>query len=71
MPTSILIGQHSKCAKFVIGKKSAAGDKPAIKRNDKAISWDRLPYATMPILTTSDADQQKAHVRRSLSTSAL
>jgi len=51
---------EDKCAKFVAGKKSAVGDKTATKRNDKAISWTRLPFATAPILTTSDADAQKA-----------
>ena len=53
----------SKCNKFVIGKKSAVGDKPAIKRHDKPISWDRLPFATNPLHTTHDAEVQKAKVR--------
>ncbi|KAJ7134305.1 hypothetical protein C8R44DRAFT_770123 [Mycena epipterygia] len=51
---------EDKCSKFVLGKKSAMGDKPATKRNEKPISWTRLPYATAPILTTSDAESQKA-----------
>ncbi|KAK7023031.1 sister chromatid cohesion protein [Favolaschia claudopus] len=50
---------EDKCAKFVLGKKSAAGDKAVNKRNEKPISWTRLHYATAPILTTSDADAQK------------
>lgn len=61
---SIDLGPNcSKCNKFVIGKKSAIGDKPAIKRHDKPISWDRLPFATNPLHTTHDAEVQKAKVR--------
>ncbi|KAJ6620718.1 hypothetical protein B0H10DRAFT_1911606 [Mycena sp. CBHHK59/15] len=51
---------EEKCSKFVLGKKSAVGDKAATKRNEKPISWARLPYATTPILTSSDVDAQKA-----------
>ncbi|KAG6919647.1 hypothetical protein DXG01_003511 [Tephrocybe rancida] len=52
---------EDKCSKFSIGKKSAVGDKPAVKRYDNVmISWDRLPFATNPILTTDDVDTQKA-----------
>ncbi|KAK1217276.1 Sister chromatid cohesion protein 2 [Marasmius sp. AFHP31] len=50
---------EEKCSKFVPGKKSAAGDKPASKRNDRPISWERLPFATKPILTTEDCEAQK------------
>ncbi|KAF8158512.1 hypothetical protein B0H34DRAFT_797892 [Crassisporium funariophilum] len=50
---------EDKCNKFVIGKKSAIGDKAAAKRHDNPISWNRLPFATTPLLTTSDADIQK------------
>ena len=52
----------SKCNKFVVGKKSAIGDKPATKRHENPISWERLPYATMPILTSLDVDAQKNRV---------
>ncbi|KAF7357525.1 Sister chromatid cohesion protein [Mycena sanguinolenta] len=41
-------------------KKTTAGDKAVTKRHEKPISWTRLHYATAPILTTSDADAQKA-----------
>ncbi|KAJ6584574.1 hypothetical protein B0H19DRAFT_980202 [Mycena capillaripes] len=51
---------EEKCTKFVLGKKTAAGDKAVTKRNEKPISWTRLPFATEPILTTSDVDVQKA-----------
>ncbi|KAF8208426.1 hypothetical protein K438DRAFT_2012502 [Mycena galopus ATCC 62051] len=51
---------EEKCSKFVLGKKTAAGDKATTKRHEKPISWTRLPYATAPILTTSDVDAQKA-----------
>jgi cohesin loading factor subunit SCC2 len=50
---------EDKCNKFVIGKKSAIGDKLATKRNDAPISWARLPYALTPLHTTQDAEQQK------------
>ncbi|KAF9457433.1 hypothetical protein BDZ94DRAFT_1326256 [Collybia nuda] len=50
---------EDKCNKFSIGKKSTIGDKPAIKRNEKPISWDRLPFATTPLLTTEDVEKQK------------
>lgn len=52
----------SKCNKFSLGKKSAVGDRPAIKRNEKAISWDRLPFATAPLLTSEDVEVQKIRV---------
>jgi len=51
---------EDKCNKFVLGKKSAIGDKPAVKRHDKPVSWDRLPFATAQILTTEDVENQKA-----------
>ncbi|KJA17973.1 hypothetical protein HYPSUDRAFT_205707 [Hypholoma sublateritium FD-334 SS-4] len=51
---------EDKCNKFVIGKKSAIGDKPATKRNDNPISWARLSFATDRLHTTQDADLQKA-----------
>ncbi|KAJ3525731.1 hypothetical protein NMY22_g10453 [Coprinellus aureogranulatus] len=51
---------EDKCNKFVIGKKSAIGDKPTVKRHENPISWDRLPYAVNPIHTSHDAAAQKA-----------
>ncbi|KAJ7366455.1 hypothetical protein DFH08DRAFT_1003444, partial [Mycena albidolilacea] len=51
---------EDKCSKFVLGKKTAAGDKAVTKRHEKPIAWTRLPFATTPILTTSDGDAQKA-----------
>ncbi|KAF8636245.1 hypothetical protein AX17_003730 [Amanita inopinata Kibby_2008] len=74
MRTSVIIGMamllkahlktlyslsEDKCVKFVVGKKSAIGDKPAIKRHDNPITWERLPYATAPILTSLDVDAQE------------
>lgn len=56
----------SKCSKFVTGKKSAAGDKPAVKRHEKPISWARLPFATVPVLTTDDMKVQKTRVSHCL-----
>jgi cohesin loading factor subunit SCC2 len=51
-----------KCSKFVSGKKTAIGDKPANKRHEKAILWERLPFATTPLLTTNDVHVQKTRV---------
>ncbi|KAG6853819.1 radiation sensitive protein rad9 [Blastosporella zonata] len=52
---------EDKCSKFSLGKKSAIGDKPAMKRHDNVtISWERLPFAMNPILTTEDVESQKA-----------
>ncbi|KAG6859589.1 radiation sensitive protein rad9, partial [Termitomyces sp. T159_Od127] len=52
---------EDKCSKFSLGKKSAIGDKPAMKRHDgMIISWERLPFALNPLLTTDDIENQKA-----------
>ncbi|KDR82399.1 hypothetical protein GALMADRAFT_220397 [Galerina marginata CBS 339.88] len=51
---------EDKCNKFVIGKKSVIGDKPATKRHDNPISWTRLAFATSPLHTTEEANAQKA-----------
>ncbi|KAG6831056.1 hypothetical protein H0H87_006298, partial [Tephrocybe sp. NHM501043] len=52
---------EEKCSKFSLGKKSAIGDKPAMKHHDNfTLSWERLPFAMNPILTTEDVETQKA-----------
>ncbi|KAG6812718.1 radiation sensitive protein rad9 [Tricholoma furcatifolium] len=52
---------EEKCSKFSLGKKSAIGDKPAVKRHDNmTLSWGQLPFALNPILTTEDVESQKA-----------
>ncbi|TFK52693.1 hypothetical protein OE88DRAFT_1628274 [Heliocybe sulcata] len=51
---------EEKCSKWVPGKKSALGDRPATKRHEHPISWDRLPFATRPILTSEDMDDQRS-----------
>lgn len=51
---------EEKCSKWVPGKKSALGDKPATKRHEHPISWDRLPFALRPILTSEDMENQRA-----------
>lgn len=51
-----------KCAKFVVGKKSALGDRPANRKHERPITWDRLPFATSPLLTSEDADVQRVKV---------
>ncbi|CCM06130.1 uncharacterized protein FIBRA_08379 [Fibroporia radiculosa] len=50
---------EEKCAKWVVGKKSAVGDRPATRRNEQPISWDRLPFAAAPLLTSADLDAQR------------
>ncbi|KAI5117240.1 hypothetical protein M0805_001558 [Coniferiporia weirii] len=49
---------EEKCQKFVMGKKSAAGDRPATRRRDGAISWERMPFAVKPILTADEVEAQ-------------
>lgn len=48
-----------KCSKWVIGKKTAIGDKAAIRRSEQGISWERLPFATRPIVTSQDMTEQR------------
>ncbi|OAX39889.1 hypothetical protein K503DRAFT_738603 [Rhizopogon vinicolor AM-OR11-026] len=50
---------EEKCSKFVLGKKSAIGDKPAIKRHQLPIIWSRLPYATTPLMQSHDLKAQR------------
>ncbi|KAG1898204.1 uncharacterized protein F5891DRAFT_490571 [Suillus fuscotomentosus] len=45
---------EEKCSKFVLGKKSAIGDKPAIRRHQLPITWTRLPYATTSLIHEHD-----------------
>lgn len=45
---------EEKCSKFVLGKKSAIGDKPAIRRHQLPIAWTRLPYATTSLAEEHD-----------------
>ena len=53
----------SKCSKWVPGKKSALGDKPATKRREVPLVWDRIPHATLPIRTEEEAIVQQAKVK--------
>jgi len=50
---------EEKCGKWVPGKKSALGDKPAIKRHIKPVSWDRMPFTHLPIVTVGDVTIRK------------
>ncbi|KAG8214779.1 hypothetical protein J3R82DRAFT_9915 [Butyriboletus roseoflavus] len=50
---------EEKCSKFVPGKKNAVGDKPAIKRHQLPISWDRLPFAMAPLILPEHLAVQK------------
>ncbi|KAI0366939.1 hypothetical protein BV20DRAFT_951369 [Pilatotrama ljubarskyi] len=49
---------EEKCSKFVIGKKSAVGDRPATRKHERPLSWERLPFATTPMLTSEDVTAQ-------------
>ncbi|KAF7422876.1 Sister chromatid cohesion protein 2 [Pleurotus ostreatus] len=51
---------EDKCNKFIIGKKSALGDKAAVRRHETPISWERLPFASTPLLTSEDMAAQRA-----------
>lgn len=48
----------SKCSKWVAGKKSAIGDKAAVRKIDRPLVWDALPFATKAISTPEDVAQQ-------------
>ncbi|CAE6449430.1 unnamed protein product [Rhizoctonia solani] len=50
---------EDKASRFVPGKKTAAGDKAASARHDKAISWERVTFATRVGKTTSDVTVQE------------
>ncbi|OBZ71396.1 Protein rad9 [Grifola frondosa] len=50
---------EEKCSKWVMGKKSAVGDKAATRRHERPLSWERLPFATAPMLTNEDAAVQR------------
>ncbi|KAI0643094.1 hypothetical protein C8Q79DRAFT_1002826 [Trametes meyenii] len=49
---------EEKCLKFVIGKKSAVGDRPATRKHERPLSWERLPFASAPMLTSEDTAVQ-------------
>ncbi|RDX49866.1 hypothetical protein OH76DRAFT_1556053 [Lentinus brumalis] len=51
---------EEKCSKFVVGKKSAVGDRPATRKHERPISWDSLPFATAQMVTSEDAAAQTA-----------
>ncbi|KAI0770449.1 hypothetical protein C8Q74DRAFT_1202231 [Fomes fomentarius] len=51
---------EEKCSKFVIGKKSAVGDRPATRKHERPLAWDALPSATAPMVTSEDAAAQIA-----------
>jgi len=50
---------EEKCSKFVVGKKSNVGDRPATRRKDVPICWERMPFAAKPVLTQEDVEEQK------------
>lgn len=46
------------------------GDRPASRRNEKPLVWERVPFAIIPILTTQDLLAQRDKVRADLSSSS-
>ncbi|ELU38190.1 proline-rich protein Rad9 [Rhizoctonia solani AG-1 IA] len=50
---------EEKASRFVPGKKTAAGDKPASARHDRPISWERVTFATRIGKTTGDVSIQE------------
>ncbi|KAJ3848406.1 hypothetical protein EV368DRAFT_49356 [Lentinula lateritia] len=55
---------EEKCGKFNHTKKSTIGDKPALRRHDNPITWDRLPFAVKPVLTSEDVKEQKERFKK-------
>ncbi|KAF5376813.1 hypothetical protein D9757_008902 [Collybiopsis confluens] len=54
---------EEKCSKFSLSKKSAVGDKAAVKRHSQPINWERLPFAVKPVLTSVDVKEQRERFR--------
>ncbi|KZT11764.1 uncharacterized protein LAESUDRAFT_733751 [Laetiporus sulphureus 93-53] len=50
---------EEKCSKWVVGKKTAVGDRPATRRHERPMLWERLPFATEPLLTSADVESQR------------
>ncbi|KAG9101090.1 Sister chromatid cohesion protein 2 [Ceratobasidium sp. 370] len=50
---------EEKASRWVPGKKSAVGDKPAVARHDKPIAWERVPFATRAGKTAEDVRAQE------------
>lgn len=50
---------EDKCSKWVPGKKSALGDKLAVKRHANPITWDRMPYIHSAIVSSEDVSSRK------------
>ncbi|KZV76249.1 hypothetical protein PENSPDRAFT_646530 [Peniophora sp. CONT] len=50
---------EDKCLKYQPGKKSAVGDKAAVRRSGAPLSWDRLPFATAALETVDAMAQQR------------
>ncbi|QRW06425.1 proline-rich protein Rad9 protein [Ceratobasidium sp. AG-Ba] len=50
---------EEKASRWVPGKKSAVGDKPAVARNEKPIAWDRVVFAVRVGKTAEDVRAQE------------
>ncbi|VDC04583.1 unnamed protein product [Peniophora sp. CBMAI 1063] len=50
---------EEKCLKYHPGKKSAVGDKAAVRRSGAPLNWERLPFATAALNTVEDISQQR------------
>ncbi|EJU03190.1 ARM repeat-containing protein [Dacryopinax primogenitus] len=50
---------EEKCLKFVIGKKSNLGDRPAMRKHDYPMDYERLPFAMTSLVTMEDLRTQR------------
>ncbi|KZP01340.1 hypothetical protein CALVIDRAFT_492971 [Calocera viscosa TUFC12733] len=50
---------EEKCLRFVIGKKSNLGDRPALRKHDYAMDYERLPFAMASLVTMEDLRTQR------------
>lgn len=61
---------EAKLAKFVVGKKSAHGDRAAVRRAEAPLalgedSYERLPFAISPMKSDEELIEQRDMVSRS------
>ena len=46
----------------MIGKKSNVGDRAAVRKHERPLTWDTLPFAITPIVTSEDSAAQTRRV---------
>ncbi|KAI0088475.1 hypothetical protein BDY19DRAFT_165528 [Irpex rosettiformis] len=50
---------EEKSSKWVLGKKSAIGDRPAVRRHERPLTWDNVGAVFTPILTSEELVSQR------------